>query len=496
MAGKETSPIYLPEHREVQSECGLSAIYLNDPSYGDIRLMSVIASTALQHRAEGAAGMYVSNGFDDEIVKELGTVAVAFDEGRRLPKLDNAQIAITHLRYPTSGGSNHKANIQPLLKDGIWFAHHGNLTNARQIEESLGDIKKGGDEPDSDSWVALNAVVKADGTTLEEKLINAQQHFQGGWAFIASDGTSLVASRDPYGIRPLSVGVLESEEDPAGYILSVESCVYRYFNTAQFYEVLPGETIKIDESGIQTLEHKPKDQQYSCLFEFMYMMRPDSVFLGKRVFNVRREAGRLLWQDHPVYPQEGETLRIMPVPNSGRPSALGYYHEARKDLGDQVEWDEALLANAYYGRNFIKDSGKRAADLKFYPIPDLFDENTVIVLVDDTIVRGDTTGKTVDMSISCIKSGAKNVHVRVPAPEIKNPCPYGVNMSTYEEFIANRIPNISEREQFLKATSLRHLSLDRLIQATGLPKEVFCTQCLDGKGPPLAMAGVIPLRPV
>ncbi|MBI2034640.1 MAG: hypothetical protein HYT11_02810 [Candidatus Levybacteria bacterium] len=226
------------------------------------------------------------------------------------------------------------------------------------------------------------------------------------------------------------------------------------------------------------------------------MMRPDSKFLGKRVFDVRRQAGRLLWEDHPVYPQEGETFRIMPVPNSGRPSALGYYQEARKNLGEQVEWDETLLASAYYGRNFIKDSGKRAADLKFYPIPDQFDENTSIVLIDDSIVRGDTTKKIVDMARNCIKAGAKKVHVRIPSPEIKNPCPYGVNMSTYEEFIANRIPDIIEREQFLRTTSLRHLSLDRLIQATGLPKEVFCTHCLDGNGPPLPKDGTIPLRTI
>ncbi|MBI2034639.1 MAG: hypothetical protein HYT11_02805 [Candidatus Levybacteria bacterium] len=189
MAGIERSPIYLPEQREIESECGLSAIYLNDPSYGDIRLMSYLASTALQHRAEGAAGMYVANKSQEDAVKELGTVAVAFDEGRRLPQIDNGKISIAHIRYPTSGGTNHKANIQPFFKDGTWFAHHGNLTNARQIEESLGKIKKGDDEPDSDSWVALNAVMQADGATLEEKLINAHReiHTVSGlslWVFL------------------------------------------------------------------------------------------------------------------------------------------------------------------------------------------------------------------------------------------------------------------------------------------------------------------------
>ena len=475
------------EAKRIQSECGLFAAFC-DPSE-DVRAISFQAGTDLQHRAEGSTGMWISNGKSSDLVKELGTVAVAFQDGRNLPSVENPHIAILHSRYPTAGGSNHKPNIQPLCLEGITFGHHGNLTNVQEISDRIGFVPQGENYPDSDSWIALNAIVKEQGASLEEKVINAQKHFEGGWAFILSDGEKIVASRDPHGIRPLSVAVLGDEASPKGYLLSVESCVFNKMGVSDFREVLPGETIVIDWSGVKTVDINSKEQM-SCLFEFVYMMRPDSRFLGETVNKTRREAGRHLWNEAPVELEKGEELVVMPVPNSGRPSALGLFHEAQKDLGLRVTYDEGLLSNAYFGRNFIKSSAQRKAYLKFYPIEELL-RDKVIALVDDSIVRGDTAPTLVEM---CMWAGAKKVHMRVASPPIKHPCHWGIAMPTYEELLANRAPSLKDREKYLGVASLAYLSLDGLIKATGISKDKLCTHCFDRKGPPINGRGAVPLR--
>ena len=477
------------EAERIQSECGLFAAYLIDPRSVDIRSISCQAGTDLQHRAEGAAGMWISNGRFSASVRELGTVAVAFQEGRNMPSLENPHIAILHSRYPTAGGSNHKPNIQPLSLDGITLAHHGNLTNVPEIERRTGVFPKGGDYADSDSWVALNAIVEESGMSLAEKVVNAQRSFEGGWAFIVTDGKQIVASRDPNGIRPLSVAVLGEEDNPKGFLLSVESCVFNKMEVSSFREVLPGETITVDKSGVKTVDINPKAQM-SCIFELVYMMRPDSEFLGEIVYKTRREAGRLLWKEAPVEVGSDEKLVIMSVPNSGRPAGLGYFQEAQEELGSQVTYDEGLLSNAYFGRNFIKPTGQRRANLKFYPIREIL-KDEIVVLVDDSIVRGDTTSALVEM---CLTAGAKSVHERVASPPIKHPCHWGVAMPTYEELLANKIPDIKEREKYLGVSSLGYLSLEGLIKAAGVDKSRLCTHCFDGKGPPLEKLGTVPLR--
>ncbi len=489
MLEREASVKLHPERERIQSECGLFGIFIIDPTSTDVRAVSLQAGADLQHRAEGAAGMWISNGKFSDSVRELGTVAVAFQEGRNLPSVENPHIAMLHSRYPTAGGSNHKPNIQPLSLDGITFGHHGNLTNVQEISDRIGFVPQGESSPDSDSWIALNAIAREKGSTLAEKVINAQKNFEGGWAFIVTDGDVIVASRDPHGIRPLSVAILGDEASPKGYLLSVESCVFNKMGVSDFREVLPGETIVIDKSGVKTVDMSPKEQM-SCLFEFVYMMRPDSRFLGEIVYNARREAGRHLWKEAPIELEEGEELVVMPVPNSGRPSALGFFHEAQKDLGLKVTYDEGLLSNAYFGRNFIKSSAQRKAYLKFYPIEELLRDKTV-VLVDDSIVRGDTTPTLVEM---CMWAGAKKVHKRVASPEIKYPCHWGVAMPTHQELLANKMPSLRDRERYLGVTSLAHLSLDGLIEATGVSKDKLCTHCFSGKGPSLSKFGTVPLR--
>jgi len=488
MAGKEIE--FIPQNQEslrkYQTECGLFGVYY--PGY-NVRPILYRAGTDLQHRAEGAAGMYVSNGYKQGMVKNLGTVAVAFQEGRNVPEVDAPHIGILHTRYPTAGGSNHLPNIQPMSLDGITFAHHGNLTNAHELRSKMRDVEIGGLFPDNDSWLALNAIVRAKGKTLEEKLINAQKGFEGGWAFILSDGKKLIASRDPHGIRPLSAGVLGPKDSANGYLLSVETTPFDMLGVRDFWEILPGETVVIDEKGIKTVDISAKTQK-SCIFEFVYMMSPKSEFMGQLVTMTRRRAGELLWSEHPVEPLDSGQIIIMGVPDSGRQSALGYFHKAQEEFGTKFTYDEGLIANRYFGRNFIKSSGQRAASLKFYTIKELIKDKT-IVIVDDSLVRGETTADNVK---KMLEDGAREVHVRIASPEIKHPCFWGVAFSRYGELIANTIPNIDDRAHSLGVASIGHLSLEGLFQAVGMTREdakraitfdntPFCTHCFDGNGP-------------
>lgn len=484
---------------EVFSECGLCAIYLTKKGEKEgIDLPSLIyqAASDLQHRAEGAAGMWISSKKEVGYVRELGTVSVAFQEGRHVPRIKNAKLAMIHTRYPTAGSSDHRGNIQPLYLKDIWLGHHGNLTNAEEVQEKVGNILKGDKYPDSDSWIALNAIVKTKGKSLADKVIKSQKNFEGGWVFIVSDGKSFVATRDPYGIRPLSVGILGSRSDPLGYVLSVESFAFHNAKVVDFREVLPGETIIIDNKGIRTVDLSPKGK-LSCIFEFVYMSHPGSKLAGQLVYDTRRRAGELLWQEAPIKLSKRENLVVMPVPNSGRPSAFGFFEEAQKTLGKKVKWDEGLLANPYFGRNFIKASHQRAAVMKFYAVPKVF-KNKTVAIVDDSIVRGDTLK---DIIALCRRVGAKKVHVRIPSPEIKHPCFWGVAFSTYSELLANKIENLKEREKFLGINSLRHLSVQGLLKAvankngeTKKPIKGFCTFCFNKQGPPLKDIRTIPLK--
>lgn len=508
MAGKEIESIPQDQEfslRKYQTDCGLFGGFY--PGH-DIRPMEYRAGTDLQHRAEGAAGMFASNGEEYDIVRNLGTVAVAFQEGRIFQERKAftpgkpPYIGILHTRYPTSGGSNHLPNIQPMTVDGITLGHHGNLTNAAELREKMMDVPMGGEFPDNDSWLALNAIVRATGTTLAEKVINAQKDFEGGWAFILSDGKQLVASRDPYGIRPLSVATLGDRETPEGYLVSVETAPFDNLGAHDYREILPGETIVIDDDGLRTVDLSPKGQK-SCIFEFVYMMSPKSEFMGQDVAMARRHAGELLWHEQPIQPKEGEKVIVMGVPDSGRQSAIGYFQQAQEEYGTAFTYDEGLLANRYFGRNFIKSSGERAANLKFYTIKKLIEGNT-IVIVDDSIVRGETTYDNVK---KLLDDGAREVHVRIASPEITHPCFWGVAFSSYEELIANRIPELGDRARELGVSSLGHLSLNGLFQAVGMtPEEAryaverdntkFCTHCFDGNGPEIKNHGTIELREV
>lgn len=486
-----------PEIDRIQSNCGLfAAIYVGDnPGEYDLRSITLRAGADLQHRAEGGAGYAVfdSKG-DGQFVRGLGKIDVAFQDGSLLPRVRDARIVVLHTRYPTAGRSDSIPDIQPLTYEGITLAHHGNLTNAETIRDGIDGLQMDGECPDSDSWYALNAIVRAAGNTLAEKMVAAQKGFEGGWAFIATDGKSVVASRDPQGIRPLFLATIGDPKQPQVHLLSVEPAPFNSLGVNDYRDVLPGETIAIDGGKAITIDLSPDPQQRSCIFEIIYMMHPDSQYMGQEVYVSRRNAGHLLWQEQPVETGDDEKLVVMPVPDSGRPSALGYFKEARKDLGDRVDYDEGLLINRYVGRNFIKPTGKRSPSEKFYDIEEIV-AGRKIVLVDDSLVRGETMTGIIAMLRN---AGAKEVHVRLASPKIVRPCHWGVAISTYEELAGYRYPDTDDLAIAIGADSLGYISLDGLYDAVGADAELrerFCSHCFGGNSPRMngQRPGTIPL---
>lgn len=506
MAGKESfvSQVFspetfaAPETERIQSNCGLFAVIYNgeNPGQLDLRATALRAGADLQHRAEGGAGYAVFDGTGKgQFVKGKGRIDVAFQDGERLPKVDDARIAILHTRYPTAGNSDHLPNIQPLTYEGITLAHHGNLTNGETIRDGIDGLQIDGEFPNSDSWVALNAIARAGGNSLAEKMVNAQKGFEGGWAFIATDGKDVVASRDPQGIRPLFLATMGDLKNPQAHFLSVESAPFNSLDADGYREILPGETVSIIDGQAITVDLSPDPEQRSCIFETVYMMHPDSRYMGQEIYKSRRKAGHILWQEQPTSVEENEQLIVMPVPNSGRASALGYFKEARKALGNPVDYDEGLLNNPYVGRNFIKPRGRRNPSLKFYDIDELI-AGRKIVLVDDSLVRGETMKGIVAMLRN---AGAKEVHVRLASPEIVRPCHWGVAVPTYGELSANRYPDVNDRAKALGMDSLGYLSLGGLYKACGVNesmREKFCAHCFGGASPRMSnreKPGTIPL---
>lgn len=476
-----------PESDRIQSNCGLFAIMnvSNFPGGFDLKAMTLLAGASLQHRAEGGAGYAVFDGKGKgQIIKGLGRIDVAFQDGRLLPETPDARIAILHTSYPTAGRPDHLPNKHPLNYERITLAHHGNLTNAQELLNEMPDMEMGGEFPDNDSWIALNLISRSEGETLEQKMINAQKKIEGGYAFIATDGKGLVASRDPEGIRPLFLGRIGPEDDPQAYLLSVETSAFNSLGMSEdnWREVLPGETISIRGREATTVDFSPAAAQRSCIFEIVYMMHPDSKYMGKQIYMSRRKAGHLLWQEQPIDVDDNDQVLVMPVPDSGRASAIGYWKEARKTLGDRVDWDEGVLINRYIGRNFIKSKGRRSPGSKFFEIEELV-RGKKIVLVDDSLVRGETMARVVEMLRF---AGAREVHERNASPEIRRPCHWGVAIPTYEELSAHNIPDIIERAKAIGLDSLGHLSLDGLFDACDADQETrdkFCAYCFGGNGP-------------
>jgi amidophosphoribosyltransferase len=437
-------------------ECGVFGIF----DHPEAAKMTYLGLYAQQHRGQESGGIAITEG--GKIVCELGMGQVA--DIFRKDRLDalRGHRAIGHVRYSTAGGSQLK-NAQPIFVDchrgEIAIAHNGNLVNAPQIRDEL---EKEGTifTTTSDTEVVLHMIAKSRQTRFIDALIDTLGALKGAYSFVLLTKDSVIGARDPWGFRPLCIGKLGGS-----YILASETCALDLIDADYIRDVRPGEIVIISEKGLESLMPFPLQRQYSCIFELVYFARPDSNVFERNVYNSRYNLGRQLAREAPV-----NADIVVPVPDSGLVAALGYSAESGIPIGF------GLIRNHYVGRTFIepkKSIRHFGVKVKLNPVRSVL-ENKKVVLIDDSIVRGNTSQKIVRMVRS---AGATEVHFRISCPPTIGPCYYGIDTPTEEELIAAQktVPEIAD---FIGVNSLQYLSLEGLLKATEDKEEsVFCTAC-------------------
>ncbi|MBI4728512.1 MAG: amidophosphoribosyltransferase [Acidobacteria bacterium] len=443
-----------------REECGLFGVWAPGE---EIARLTFFGLYALQHRGQESAGIAVADGTGILVDKDMGLVAQIFTE-RRLAPLQG-HLGIGHVRYSTTGSSRWE-NAQPSFKpaargSGVALGHNGNLTNTRELAAR---VKHRGPGPrattDSDIVASLLAEHPAD--DLEDAIAETMPQLRGAYSFLAMDERTVYGARDPYGVRPLVVGRLAG----GGWILASETCALDIVGASYVRDVEPGELVTIDERGLRSRIFAKPDPKL-CLFEFVYLARPDSVLYGRNVHEVRRELGRLLAQESPA-----EADLVIGVPDTG-PAAAGGFAEI-----SGIPYGEGIVKNRYVGRTFIQPTQtirQLGIRLKLNPLHEAIRDRRLVV-VDDSIVRGNTTRQLVRM---LRESGAREVHLRITCPPIRWPCFYGIDMATRAELVASDLA-VEEIRQYVGADSLAYLSLASLVKATGSPPDHFCRACFDG----------------
>jgi amidophosphoribosyltransferase len=417
---------------------------------------------ALQHRGQEAAGIAVSDGASVVVFKDLGLVAQVFDE----PTLASLRghLAIGHARYSTTGGSTWE-NAQPTIQSTstgttIALAHNGNLVNSAEL---AGQVRTGDGSTSDTSLVTALLAAKPD-LSVEAAAMEVLPTLRGAFCFIFMDENTLYAARDPQGVHPLVLGRLER-----GWVVASEQAALDIVGASVVREVEPGELIAIDEDGLRSQRFAAPEPK-GCLFEYVYLARPDATLAGRNVYATRVDIGRRLAREHPV-----EADLVIPVPESGTPAATGYAEESG------IPYGLGLVKNAYVGRTFIQPSQtirQLGIRLKLNPLRSAV-RGKRIVVVDDSIVRGNTQRAIVRM---LRESGALEVHVRISSPPVKWPCFYGIDFATRAELLANGLDTDGIRRS-IGADSLGYVSLAGLIAATEQPKTRLCRACFDGEYP-------------
>jgi amidophosphoribosyltransferase len=442
--------------------CGVFGIYAPGE---DVARITFFALYALQHRGQESAGIAVSDGRRVSMHKAMGLVSQVFTEENLKPL--QGYIAIGHNRYSTKG-SSRLPNAQPYMLESalgpLAVAHNGNLINARQLRQRL--LERGvGLSSTSDSELLTQMLAGAPGSTWEERIAHTMQQAIGAYSLTILTARTLYAVRDPWGFRPLCLGRLNG-----GWVVASESCALTTVGAQYERDVEPGEIVAIDERGPRSIAGAERTRNALCVFEFIYFARPESLLLGQSIYRARCGLGRQLAIEHPV-----EADLVMGIPDSATTAAIGYAQESG------IPYGEGLIKNRYIGRTFIQPDDRLrrvGVALKFNPLPDNLAGKRVIV-VDDSIVRGNTSGPIVSM---LRKAGAREVHMRVSSPPIRYPCMMGVDMATREELIAARL-SVEEIRQHLGVDSLGYLSLDGLLAGIGRPAESFCLACFTGRYP-------------
>ena len=451
-----------------QDQCGVFGVWAPGE---EVAKLTFFGLYSLQHRGQESAGIATSNGKKILVYKDMGLVSQVFSESSLESLVGH--IAIGHNRYSTTGAS-HWRNAQPTLGrtsvGTLALAHNGNLTNTADLLEMLKERYPdqgeneitGGNTTDTAVLTALlagNVDVSLEATALE-----LLPKVKGAFCLVFMDENTLYAARDPQGVRPLVLGRLER-----GWVVASESAALDIVGASFVREVEPGELIAIDENGLRSSRFG-EVKRAGCVFEYVYLARPDTSINGKNVYDARIAMGRTLAREYPV-----EADLVIPTPESGTPAAIGYAQESGIPFG------HGLVKNAYVGRTFIQPSQtirQRGIRLKLNPLKEVINGKRIIV-VDDSIVRGNTQRALVQM---LREAGALEIHVRISSPPIMWPCFYGVDFATRAELIANGI-GVEDVRSSIGADSLGYLTKDGMVAATGQQEKELCTACFTGKYP-------------
>jgi amidophosphoribosyltransferase len=434
--------------------CGVFGIRSDER---DVSRLAYFGLFALQHRGQEAAGIAVSDGGRLTVLREMGLVAHAFDE-EQLQALPGVA-AIGHTRYSTTG-ANKWANAQPLIHHGpartIALGHNGNLVNVEELrDELIADGVKLVSGLDSE---VIAALITHDPAPLADAVAATMQRLEGAYSVTALVDGTLVAFRDPFGFRPLTLGRLGED-----WVVASESCALDLVGAEVVREVRPGEVVWVDEEGLHASQAVPAGRHALCIFEHVYFARPDSRLAGVEVHGARVRMGERLAEEAPV-----EADLVIGIPDSGTPAAIGFSKAAG------IPFNEALIKNRYVARTFIQpEQGMREQGIrmKFNPLDEV--EGKRIVAVDDSIVRGNTMRQLVAMLLD---AGAAEVHVRISSPPVVSPCFYGIDMADEDELAAAH-RSVEEMRVHVGATSLHYLSVDGMQDATQLPEDSVCRAC-------------------
>jgi amidophosphoribosyltransferase len=436
----------------------------------DVARLAYFGLHALQHRGQESAGVAVSEHGRLTVMKDMGLVTQVFSE-RTLGGL-SGQLAIGHTRYSTTGSSAW-ANAQPLLHHGtartIAMGHNGNLVNASELREQL--AAEGTQLASTSDTEVIAALIANDPAPLADAVAHAMQRLEGAYSVTALVEGSLVAFRDPHGFRPLCLGLLDGD-----WVVASESCALDLVGAEFERDIERGELVVIDEDGLHAKQAVPPAEAGAlCIFEFFYLARPDSRLDGVEVHAARVRMGEQLAREAPA-----DADLVLPIPDSGTPAAIGFARASG------IPFSEGLIKNRYVGRTFIQpDQGLRQQGirLKFNPLAEVAGQR--VVVIDDSIVRGNTTRQIVQMLFD---AGAAEVHVRISSPPVLGPCFYGIDLAGEDELIAAQTTVEGVREA-IGATSLAYISLEGLQEATRRPSSALCRACLTRDYPTRIPAG-------
>ncbi len=458
----------LPGEKGPQDACGVFGVWAPGE---EVAKLAYYGLYALQHRGQESAGIATSDGDRIRVYKDMGLVSQVFDE----PTLNTltGHIAVGHCRYSTTGSSLW-ANAQPTLgataAGTVALAHNGNLTNSADLRQRVmerhgspraGEMARGNT---TDTALVTALLDGDDDRSLEQTALDLLPSIHGAFCFVFMDEGTLYAARDPHGVRPLVLGRLER-----GWVVASEQAALATVGAGFIREIEPGEFIAIDEDGVRSSRFAPQTSA-GCVFEYVYLARPDAAIAGRSVYEARVEMGRQLARENSAV---GDI--VIPVPESGTPAAVGFAEESG------IPFAHGFVKNAYVGRTFIQPSEtlrQLGIRLKLNALESVIRGKRIIV-VDDSIVRGNTQRAVVRM---LREAGAAEVHVKISSPPVRWPCFYGIDFASRAELIANGAA-VEEIAASIRADSLAYISEDGMIGATQQPRERLCTACFTGKYP-------------